>query len=238
MGVKRSRDTFDRVWSRIVLPRIESICAEGPGVSCPDYHRAKARLWDAYTALNRHYSENYTISGDMLLDRHKVGASYSLAVIASAPLSVDERYRRMLREAETVGEDPGQVSWTCIANGRLALEVGCSVVLAYTRTTIKALGRNDEHELIEKLGNEMVFPDQEEVAHENLQLDLSNYLCMCGNERNYDVPLLGVIYYYLERDTIRERLGGEIFELLQEQRRVRANHAVRVGGGPGDCVGP
>lgn len=208
MSGKRSQDTFDRFWRIIIEPEIQDLYKHY-AVRCPDVDAAKKRIYKAYAALNLHYSENYMASSGILLDRHKVAACYSLAVIAAEPLEVP-RYEP--DGASAAGDWESLSGRACIANGVLALQVGCAVLMSYTRHSIRQLRHDDMLGELLELEDGISFPSDSEALHGSYFFDLANYLVICGIESNYDVLLLGMIFYHLERDTVSEKLGRRMFE--------------------------
>ncbi len=208
MSGKRSQGTFDRFWRMIIEPEIESL-GERYAVRCADVDAARKRIQTAYIALNRHFSENYMASPDILLDRHKVASCYSLAIIAAEPL---ETPRYEMGASGSAGGWGSLAERASIANGILALQVGCAVLMSYTRHSVRQLHHDGMLGELLKLEDGVVFPLVSETVHGSYYFDLANYLVICGIESYFDVPLLGMIYYHLERDTVSELLGREVFE--------------------------
>lgn len=229
MPGKRSPETFDRFWALLIEPEISELCREA-GVSCPDLDRARDAIHDAYNAINRHYTENYMRNPTDLLDRHKVAACYSMAIVAAEPLIVapdviQQTYDLNLGIERKLEDKDRGVIMASLANGRLALSVGCSILLSYTRRSVRALGHPNVDEEIIKLGDNPKFPGEDEVAHGQYAMDLANYLCICGMEESFDVLLLGMIYYGIERETVRKQLGDEFYLEIQGERRAERGDA-------------
>lgn len=236
MPDKRSRKTFDRYWALVILPEIISLTSE-PGVTCASLDYARDSIYNAYCNLNRYYSEKYLRQGTDLLDRHKVAACYSYAIVAAQPLTIAEDIivqSADIKEiyGQTCSESSTQIVLSSIANGRLALSVGASVLMSYMRQSIRALKLPDEDEYIRRLGNNLVFPSHDEVAHGRFETDLANYLCISGIEENYNVPLLGMIFYLLERESFLKQFDIKFYFNIQKTRRLQ--HAASVSKEKGD----
>lgn len=186
MSDKRNEDMFDQFWSNAIYKQAQSLCDEY--ISMRSVNSAKKRCWEAYDAFNKHCSTNYMGGPDELLDRHKVAACYTYAVMVAQILKADD-------------DAPNELGYNLV-NERLALTVGCSVLASYTLKTIgdiKEISDEERARLVEYAKQGVRFPSEDELSHGRYVDDVLRYLGFTYAEKNYNVPLLGLLFYEWEK---------------------------------------
>lgn len=171
---KRDRTAYERLWEAVIRPAITRL--ESEETRCRS--TAKEDIWNAYGIFNLHASENYMRKSVGRLDRHKVAACYTYAVMAAMPLVVDEKH---LSEH---------------LNERVALVTGCSVLANFLSV---AIARSDcftveEAEAAQaRLREGVRFPNP--VGHGTYVDGILNALTFTQIEKNYNILLLALLFY-------------------------------------------
>ena len=105
-------------------------------------------IWMMYSAFNEHCSKNYMLDPDAHLDRHKIAACYTYAIVAVQPIEVNK--------AAPLAQGVNLV------NEQLAITVGCSILCSFTKATVlKSSIAKDEKRLakvLEKNRRRSCFP--------------------------------------------------------------------------------
>lgn len=188
MNDKRNKEKFREIWSTIILPQARTLCSEHPGIRMASERKAKHDCWIAYKAFNKHCSNNYMAHPDAPLDRHKVAACYTYAVVASHMLQIP-------------ADAPNDLEINLI-NERLAITVGCSVLASYTHKTvenIRDISSDQKGELLAFVEQGVRFPSEDSVSHGVYLEDALRYLGFTFVEQNYNILLLGLLFYEWEK---------------------------------------
>ena len=174
MSGKRSHTAYKTLWASVIEPALQECIHDGVRLR----NTAKEDVWRAYVALNSHTSQTYMADSTGLLDRHKVAACYTFAVLMAMPLVV---------EGDSVADH---------LNERVALHTGCSVLASYLAQAVgHAMGFDDasEKRALERIAKGIEFPD---VGHgETYEQSVLNCLTFTQLEGNYNVLLLALLYY-------------------------------------------
>lgn len=175
MSGKRSSTAYKSLWGTVIEPALKRF-------ECREIHlrdSAKSDIWRAYVAFNRHASETYMADSKGLLDRHKVAACYTYAILMAMPLVV---------EGEHVDDH---------LNERVALHVGCSVLASFLTQAVKqSPGFDDETRGLacRRIAEGVRFPYP--VGHGGTYVDsILNCLAFTQMEQNYNILSLALLYY-------------------------------------------
>lgn len=206
---KRNREAFEYLWEGVILPQCEKMRSANSGIHVDPY--AKERVWERYVALNRHVSYTYMRHPDSLIDRHKVAACYSYAVLQAQPLHVTE---------ETLASKPRAST----ANERLAMVVACSIVAAELRSVLRELDGIDDDcraSALERLDKGLRFP--EHVGHGDYEESVLASLRHTRAEGTYNVLQYALLIFHWERCTFGDNVHRAIlhhYRLLQKREHA------------------
>lgn len=201
---KRSREFYNDNWENVIKPEIEQLIKD-PRVSCPSLRRARKRIWKAYKAFNKHCSNNYMQDPEGLLDRHKVSACYMYAVAVARPLKID---------CDVPSDSP-----QAIANERLAVTLGISILLQYMVGLLEAVKNEDGEDLpplsadlLEDIDREIDslkkgdFSLPKNVGHGSSYIEsVYRALAFTHREGNYNILLLALIIYHWECEELKDK---------------------------------
>jgi hypothetical protein len=202
MGIKDKR-FFDGVWSVIISTQIPRFVEE-PGVSYVGEDVAKPRMRDAYNRLNDHVSASYMRNPGGELNRRKVAACFMYAICASRPFNIDW-------DVVEHDEQMTNAHSACFSNERLAIVCGCSVLISFLRRAVEdyscatGLSEAEERELYERLDRGVDF--LESVDGGEYLLNLERALSLTVVEGNYNVPILGCMIAYWERQLFDDHVN-------------------------------
>lgn len=191
MSQKRNKEKFEEVWSKIILPQANDLRSEY--IHLPHPKASKKACWKAYKAFNMHCSVNYMRDSEAPLDRHKVAACYMYAVVATHMLHIDD--------AAPLTLDINLV------NERLAITVGCSVLVGYTVETIRNIPSipEEKRRALESYASQGVrFPSGNEVSHGSYTDDVVKYLGFTYVEQNYNILLLALLLFEWEKTLFQD----------------------------------
>lgn len=219
----RDMAVFDRLIRDVVSPQIKELIKE-EGVSCSSESEARDRMWAAYRGFYKHCVINYMQDKDgsipssdteLELDRHKVAACYMYAVLVSQPLQIDE--------------DKASDS-SLLANERLAVSLGCSVLQMYDRSALQHLknsggyvedvdepfDRSHYLELDNRIDGDIKFEELYPAECKGYYASLIRCLRAAYLERRFDVLALALLTYHWERD----KLGQGFHKYIIKARAV------------------
>lgn len=214
MNEKRNKEKFQEIWDTVIFPQAQELCSECPGVHMVSERAAKRDCWTAYKAFNKHCSNNYMGNPNAPLDRHKVAACYTYAIVAAHILQIP-------------ASAPDELEINLV-NERLAITVGCSVLAGYTYQTIKNMqGISDEQreKLLARVREGVHFPDEDSVSHGVYLKDVLSYLGFTYAEQNYNILLLGLLFYEWEKTMLPDQ---ESHRLMMRARPGEYDHIPEI----------
>lgn len=140
------------------------------------------------------------------LDRHKVAACYMYAILAAFPLAIDD--------GVSVDSSP------YMANERLAIILGCSILAGFLLETIESVpdetwpGSLDKQRLINRVKSGVPFP--EKVGHGDYVKNMTECLCFTAIEKSYNILLLAKLLFHWEVLVV-----GECYDFIVSVRDGR-----------------
>lgn len=189
-------DFYERLWRAVIKPQIQSRLkqTDASGYYSCQLGKSFDDIWMMYSAFNEHCSKNYMLDPDAHLDRHKIAACYTYAIVAVQPIEINKA------APLTQGVN--------LVNEQLAITVGCSILCSFTKATVlKSSIAKDEQRLakaLERIKGGVVFPHPSEVSHGVYELDVARYLAFTHVEKNYNILLLSLLFYEWEKTLLSE----------------------------------
>lgn len=184
--VHPDKTAFDAVYNKIILEEIKIY--QQRFIGCieliPNY---KDEIWDRYAELNQFCKNNYMKCSYGKLDRHKVSASYLIAIASVKPMRFVKR--------------SNDKRIPLAVNETLAITVGLSVLRAFIIDKINEdVNFTDEEKKkrVRLVDNGIKLPDSEDVGHGNYVSNFSSELYF--NIRDGNISILSVAHelYLLE----------------------------------------
>lgn len=214
MNNKRNKIKFLEIWDSVLFPQAQKLCNECSDILVIPENRAKSTCWKAYKAFNKQCSYNYMSNPKAPLDRHKVAACYTYAVVAA----------RILQVRPSAPDN----MMTNLVNERLAITVGCSVLAGYTYETVKNmedLSVERKASLLSFVEQGVRFPGKNMVSHGCYLDDVLRYLGFTYAEQNYNILLLGLLYYEWEKTLLPD---DESRKMLMRVRPGEYAHTPKI----------
>lgn len=174
------RDTFDEIVSNIIVPTGEALCAKYGARWNTRWETSAYNLYESTRSAIRQDMRLDPNFGDHRIDRHKIAAALSLAIVKSKPL-----------EAEGANPQAG----ARMANEQLAIFSAIKVILHFVEHRLQATPT----ELAKLNGKSFSWPDSQDGLY---VLHLSKALFHAIRNR-FDAYLVANIYFLLEASHLR-----------------------------------
>ena len=187
VSVKRDVQAYGELWQNVIFPLCDDICGQNPAIHLST--TAKEDIWEAYVRFNAQVSHHYMRNPNALIDRHKVAACYSYAVLEACPLWIDAR---SVREGSAAD----------YANERLAMALACSIVAAELRVVVPrvdSLTDGERRRTLARLDNGLVFPKR--VGHGDYVQSVLVSLRHTRREDTFNVLQYALLIFHWERCT-------------------------------------
>ena len=180
------RESYEIIWQDVIEREIHNYKLKY--VNCIEViPNIKEEIWKKYEYLNNYCKIIYMKSSEGKIDRHKVAASYMIAIVTSHPMIF-------------VGEIDGQQVDIAI-NETLAITVGLSLVRAFAIASINSnneLQQKDKAEMISKFEKGIKIPDDNLVNHGIYIQNYANELHFNASEGNISILSIAHELYLLE----------------------------------------
>lgn len=210
---KRDHNFYDKLWENVIKIELDGLAKEN-GIVLTN-NNVKNAIWDAYVLLNKHCSSTYMLHPDNPIDRHKISACYIYSIIAVRPMKVNESVPVW--------------SPTFFVNERLAVTVGCSILVHYLSGLLTQLrdspgwiGNEEEKSKIDQSIKEIRkrgIQFTKYVGHgDSYVSNAYRALYFDYAENRYDIPMLALMLFDWECHSIDRHVHHQLLKFIDDRK--------------------